>query len=261
MLVDSHCHLTDSKFDEDRGETLVRARETGVEKILVVSSDRADSEKVVALLDAAEGATEGPYLWGTAGVHPHDAESAREGDLDAIREIARDHPRVVAVGETGLDFFYDHSPRKIQEGLFREHLALAEELDLPVVVHSRSADDLTAGILTEWGRRVRGVLHCFTGGRELLKTALDVGWMVSFTGIITFKKYDDQALVRSVSRERLMVETDAPYLAPVPHRGHRNEPSFVAKVAEELAAIRGEDLEEVEGYTSENALRFFNLTP
>lgn len=261
MLVDSHCHLTDTQFDADRRETLIRARETGIEKVLAVASDREDAERVVALLDTAMGDRELPGLWGTAGVHPHDAESAGEGDLDTIRDIARTHPRVVAVGETGLDFFYDHSPRLLQEELFRDHLALAEALDLPVVVHSRSADELTGGILKEWGNRVRGVLHCFTGERELLETALDVGWMVSFTGIITFKKYEAQALVRSVPRDRLMVETDAPYLAPVPHRGRRNEPSFVAKVAEGLAAIRGEDLKEVEGYTSENAVRFFNLIP
>jgi len=261
MLVDSHCHLTDSKFDEDRSEILARARLAGVEIILAIASDRADAEQVGTLLADPEMGPGIPQLWGTAGVHPHEAEAAGEGDLDAIRELAQDHPRIVAVGETGLDFFYDHSPRSLQEDLFREHLAMAEDLDLPIVVHSRNADELTARILKECGRRVRGVLHCFTGGAELLETALSAGWMVSYTGIITFKKYDAQALVRSVPRDRLMVETDAPYLAPVPHRGRRNEPSYVAQVAQGLAAIRGEDLEEVEGYTSENAVRFFNLNP
>jgi len=261
MFVDSHCHLTDSKFDEDRPEVLTRAGLAGVGKILAIASDRADAGRVGTLLDEFEIAGWGPQLWGTAGVHPHEAEAAGEGDLDAIRELAQSHPRIVAVGETGLDFFYDHSPRSLQEELFRGHLAMAEELDLPVVVHSRNADGLTTQILKECGGRVRGVLHCFTGGEELLETALSAGWMVSYTGIITFKKYDAQALVRSVPRERLMVETDAPYLAPVPHRGRRNEPSYVVRVAKDLAAIRGEDLEEVEGYTSENAVRFFNLNP
>jgi len=257
MLIDSHCHLTDSQFDEDRTDVLARAGIAGVEKILVVSSDRADASRVVDLVEAEPS----PPLWGTSGVHPHEAEGAAEGDLDAVRTILENHPRIVAVGETGLDFFYDHSPRARQEELFRDHLALAEELGLPVVVHSRSADALTGQILKEWGGRVRGVLHCYTGGRELLETALGVGWMISFTGIITFKKYDGQELVRMVPRDRLMVETDGPYLAPVPYRGRRNEPAYVAEVADGLAAIRGEDPEEVRGYTGANATRFFHLNP
>ena len=261
MLVDSHCHLTDPSFDDDRTEVLLRAGMAGVEKILTIASDRMDAERMGTLLDGSEEGTGLPRLWGTAGVHPHEAGAAGEGDMDAIRELARNHARIVAVGETGLDFFYDHSPRALQESLFRDHLALAEELGLPAVVHSRGADELTARILEEWGERVRGVLHCFTGGRGLLETALGSGWMVSFTGIITFRKYDAQALVRSVPRERLMVETDAPFLAPVPHRGRRNEPSYVVRVAEGLAAIRGEDPVDVQGYTSENAVRFFDLTP
>lgn len=261
MLVDSHCHLSDAKFDGDRSEILLRAAQAGVEKILSIASDRADAERVAALLNESGSPAVGPEIWGTAGVHPHEAENAREGDLDTVRELARSHSRIVAVGETGLDFFYDHSPRQLQEALFREQLAMAEELDLPIVVHSRNADEPTSKILQEWRGRVRGVLHCFTGGEALLEKALTAGWMVSFTGIITFKGYDGQALVRSVPRERLMVETDAPYLAPVPYRGRRNEPSFVARVAAGVAAIRGEDPETVEGYTSENAIRFFNLIP
>ena len=267
LLVDSHCHLTDAQFEKDRSEVLHRAGQAGVGKILTIASDRGDAERVAKLLDDAADLTDSgaagtrPRLWGTAGVHPHEAEAAAEGDLDAIRELARSHSSIVAVGETGLDFFYDHSPRSLQESLFRDHLAMAEELDLPIVVHSRNADVLTAQILQERGSRVRGVLHCYTGGVELLEVAMEVGWMVSFTGIITFKKYDAQTLVRSLPRERLMVETDAPYLAPVPHRGRRNEPSYLVRVAESLATIRGEDLEEVQGYTSENAVRFFDLTP
>lgn len=267
MLVDSHCHLTDARFDEDRSEVLCRAWEAGVEKVLAIASDRADAQSIAELLDRSHGQTQGtdsekwPALWGTSGVHPHDAREAKEGDLESIRELARSHPRMVAVGETGLDFFYDNSPRKIQEELFRAHLAMAEELDLPIVVHSRSADELTAQILSEWGSRVRGVLHCFTGGSVLMETAVEVGWMISFTGIITFKKYDGQDLVRGIPQDRLMVETDAPYLSPVPHRGKRNEPAFVARVAETLALIRGETAQDVMAYTSENTVRFFDLNP
>ena len=265
MLVDSHCHLTDARFDEDRSEVLRRAWEAGVEKILAIASDRADAQRIGEFLDQRHGQSIGagaeglPALWGTSGVHPHDAQEAKEGDLDSIRELARSHLRMVAVGETGLDFFYDNSPRETQEELFRAHLAMADELDLPIVVHSRSADDLTARILREWGSRVRGVLHCFTGGTELMETAVEVGWMVSFTGIITFKKYEGQDLVRGIPRDRLMVETDAPYLAPVPHRGRRNEPAYVGRVAEALALIREEYVQEVVEYTSENAVRFFGL--
>ncbi len=261
MLVDSHCHLTDQRFDTDRPEVLRRAAEAGVTRILTVASDRADAQRVVELLDLRSEEGDSPALWGTAGVHPHEAGGASDQDMDSIREILQGHPRLVAVGETGLDFFYDHSPRALQESLFRDHLALAAELDLPCVVHSRSADDETARILRDRGSRVRGVLHCFTGGRELLETALGLGWMISFTGIITFKGYEAGELVRAVPRDRLMVETDAPYLAPAPHRGRRNEPSYVSRVAESLAAIRGEDPAEVQGYTTENAVRFFDLNP
>ena len=265
MLIDSHCHLTDDQFSSDRLDVLARAREAGVERIVTIASNRRDAEGIGELLTAwpeeHRGEQDLPLLWGTAGVHPHEAEAAREGDLDALKNLAKSHPRVVAIGETGLDFYYDNSPRALQESLFRAHLDLAEELDLPAVVHSRSADDLTRRILEERGDRVRGVLHCYTGGGELLHTALGMGWMVSFTGIITFKKYPGGDLIRSVPRDRLMVETDAPYLAPVPHRGRRNEPAYVARVAHALASFRDEPIEEVQAYTSSNAIRFFELTP
>jgi len=259
MLIDSHCHLTDDRYEEDRWSVLERALEAGVKRIVTVCSDAADTVRIGNLLDEVEGREGVPSLWGTAGIHPHDAEEARPGDLEEIHRVAVRDPRFVAIGETGLDFYYDHSPREVQESLFREHLELARSLSLPAVVHSREADSLTGRILQEWAGKVRGVLHCFTGGEELLRTALELGWMVSFTGIITFKKYEGQELVRSVPRDRLMVETDGPYLAPAPFRGRRNEPAHVARVAEVLAAIRGEDPQEVQGYTTENAIRFFGL--
>ncbi len=260
MLVDSHCHLTDPRFDEDRPAVLQRAREAGVERIVSVCSHRADGARMQALLEEVGSVPGAPALWGTAGIHPHEAQEAEAGDLDALLELARSHPRVVAVGETGLDFHYDTSPRDVQESLFRAHLEGAAGLGLPVVVHSRSADSLMAGILREWGGRVRGVLHCYTGGEDLLGIALAAGWMISFTGIVTFAKYDGGELVRSVPRDRLMVETDAPYLAPAPMRGRRNEPALVARVAEALAAIRMEPVEAVREYTTENAVRFYGLT-
>ncbi len=259
MYFDSHCHLTDDQFEADRAETLRKAREAGVDRILTVASDRADSEGVVELTEWSQAHPELPELWGAVGVHPHEAAGAEPADLDAVRHLARTHPRIVAVGETGLDFYYDHSPREVQEKLFRDQVALAMELDLPVIVHSRNADELMAGILRELGTRVRGVLHCFTGGEDLLEAALSTGWMVSFAGIVTFKKYDGRELLRRVPKDRLMVETDAPYLAPVPHRGRRNEPAFVPKVADGVAMLRGEDPTEVAGYTFRNAIRFFSL--
>lgn len=259
MLVDSHCHLTDGRLQNDRLDVLLRAREAGVEGIVMIASDRADAEEIGTLLDTGRRGGEIPRLWGSAGIHPHEADGVGPGDLDKIEELARSHPGIVAIGETGLDFYYDNSPRSVQESLFRDHMGLAEKLDMPIVVHSRSADSLTGLILGEWGGRVRGVLHCFTGNEELLETALELDWMVSFTGIITFKKYDGQDLLRRIPKDRLMVETDAPYLAPVPHRGKRNEPAFVTQVAEALARIRGEDLEAVVGYTTANAVRFFGL--
>jgi TatD DNase family protein len=259
MLIDSHCHLTDDQYREDRREVLARALEAGVVEVVSVCSHAEDCERISALLEEDFGGLPVPVLWGTAGIHPHDAEKAEAGDLDRILEAAQG-ARVVAIGETGLDFHYDFSPRALQEELFRNHLEMAERLDLPVVVHSRSADALTGLILRECGGRVRGVLHCFTGGEELLDAALGKGWMISFTGMITFKNYRGQELVRRVPADRLMVETDGPYLAPTPHRGKRNEPAFVARVADVLAEIRQEDPEEVSGYTTRNARRFFRLS-
>jgi len=259
MLVDSHCHLTDEKYREDRWEVLSRAIRAGVEKVVTISSDVADVRKVEELLSEASGREGVPRIWGTAGVHPHEAAAAGRDDLEQIRRVALQNPGVVAIGETGLDLFYENSPRKSQEALFRGHLELADSVDLPVIVHSRDADALTLQILREWRDRVRGVLHCFTGGRDLLQGALEMGWMVSFTGIITFKRFRGGDLIRSIPRDRLMVETDGPYLAPEPHRGRRNEPAYVVRVAEALAEIRGEDLQEVQGYTTTNAVRFFGL--
>jgi len=259
MLIDSHCHITDDQYDPDRWDVLARARAAGVTGIVTICSDLADTHRVTSLLAETSGRQGIPALWGTAGVHPHEAAEAGAEDLDRIRSVARDNARIVAIGETGLDFFYDHSPRTEQEDLFRGHLALAEELGLPLVVHSREADELTESLLQEWAGRVTGVLHCYTGGKALLDRALKIGWMVSFTVMITFKRYDGQELVRSVPRDRIMVETDGPYLAPTPFRGRRNEPAHVVRVVEEMARIREEDPVEVQGYTTGNAIGFFGL--
>ncbi len=252
MFVDTHCHLTHSRFAEDRLEVLARAREADVTGIVTVASTAPDA--AIAL----ELAREHPDLRSTAGIHPHEAGSAAAGDVERIGDLLAKE-EVVAVGETGLDFHYDFSPRSIQKELFRRHLELAAETGLPVVVHSRSADVEMEEMIRDCPAEVRGVLHCFVGGREVLDAALNAGWSISFTGLVTFRNYDGVELLRAVPRERLMIETDAPYLAPVPRRGRRNEPALVRHVCDAVAAHRGESPEEVARYTTENAVRFFGL--
>ena len=253
MLVESHCHLTHRRFDADRAETIERARAAGVGAIVSIASSATDAEQV------AELARTHAAVWGTAGIHPHEAGKAGADDVRRVRDLLAVEPRLVAVGETGLDYHYDFCPRDRQRELFGAHARLAAETGLPLVVHSRSADDDTRALIAEFRGAARGVLHCFTGGMRLLEEALDAGWHVSFTGLVTFKNFDGHDALRAVPSERLMIETDAPYLAPTPHRGRRNEPAYVVRVRDGVAAVRGEDPAEVERRTTANALRFFGL--
>ena len=253
MLFESHCHLTDRRFDGDRAETIERAHAAGVGAIVSIASSLADAVRVAALAGAH------PCVWGTAGVHPHEAAQAGPDDVRGVRELLEAEPRLVAVGETGLDYHYDFCPRDRQRELFRAHARLAAETGLPLVVHSRSADDDTRVLIGEFRGAARGVLHCFTGGMALLDEAIDAGWHISFTGLVTFRNFTGQQALRAVPADRLMIETDSPYLAPVPHRGRRNEPAYVARVRDGVAAVRGERPEDVERYTTLNALRFFGL--
>jgi TatD DNase family protein len=252
-VFDSHCHLTDGRFDEDRAAVLDAALEAGVTRMVTIASDLEDAR---AALELAEGH---PGLWSTAGVHPHSVSEAADADLEGVRELAATHPEVVAIGETGLDFFYDHSPRRLQRRWFEAHLEIAADLDLPIVIHTREAEDDTIAVLRNAPESVRKVLHCFTGSLKLLEVGLEEGCYVSFAGIITFSKFDGQAAVRAVPGGRLLAETDAPYLAPVPRRGKRNEPAFVTHVVAALADIRGETVAEVAEATEENAERFYAL--
>lgn len=253
MYLDSHCHLTDDRFVGEVDAVLRRAGEAGVDAVVSIASDEADALAVVELTE-----THAP-VWGTAGIHPHVAADARPGDLDRIADLLRSRSRLVAVGETGLDYHYDNSPREVQRRRFREQAELAAELDLPVVVHSREADDDTRALVREMGGAVRGVLHCYTGGMPLLEEALEVGWYVSYSGIASFSSFGGKAGVRLAPRDRILVETDAPYLAPAPHRGKRNEPSYVPHVAAAVARIRDEDPEEVGRYTAANARSFYGI--
>jgi TatD DNase family protein len=253
-LFDSHAHLTDESFAPELDATLARAAERGVGAVVSVASDLDDARAAIALARTASR----PRIWATAGIHPHEAERWTPESAVQLEELGGSQP-VVAIGETGLDFFYENAPRREQSEAFRAQLELAGRLGLPVVVHSREADEETATLIEEFSGRVVGVLHCFSGGVELLQKGLAAGWHVSFSGLVTFKKYREQAIVRAVPDDRLLVETDSPYLAPVPKRGRRNEPSFLEHTVRRVAEIRGEDPDQIAELTFENACRFYGL--
>lgn len=250
-MFDSHCHLTDERFTGEVEAVLERARDAGVSGVVTIASDLEDAHAAAAL------ATTHAMVWCTAGVHPH-AAGSQEPDWEARLRTLLAEPRCVAIGESGLDYFYDNAPRAQQRSVFEQQLALAAELGLPVVVHSRQAEADTAAMLQE-ATGVRGVLHCFDAGPALLDAALAADWYVSFSGLATFKRYTGGALVAAVPADRLLVETDSPYLAPVPHRGRRNEPAFVARVVDAVAAFRGEDAAATGARTEANALAFYGM--
>ena len=250
-LFDSHLHLTAGRFDEDRPDVLARACGAGVTQMVTIASTPEDA-RVAALLAANT-----PGVWATAGLHPHEASRISKNLLGELKELTK-KASVVAVGETGLDFHYDHAPRDTQLSSFRGHLDLAEDVHLPIVVHSRSAEEETARLVVEYGDRVNGVLHCFAGGEELLQTAVDMGWYVSFSGLVTFVG-ELEGLVEKVPLDRILIETDAPYLAPAPKRGRRNEPSFLPYICERLAKILGISFDDMARATTENSCRFYHL--
>jgi TatD DNase family protein len=252
-LVDSHCHLDMPQFDADRDGVVARAREAGVVEMLVVGGVDESAGHRRALRVAERFG-----LPVTAGVHPHEARVADEAVYDELRGLARER-RIVAIGEIGLDFHYDHSPRDVQREAFRQQIRLARDVGLPIVVHTREADAETVEILeSEGGAETGGVIHCFTGGLELARRALELGFFISFSGIVAFPRAGViQQVAREVPDERFLVETDAPFLAPPPHRGKRNEPAFVVEVAGKVAALRGTTVEEVGRLASHNHSRLF----
>lgn len=251
MFVDTHAHLTDLRFAEEVDLVLERAQAAGVEWVVSVASDLADSSRTVAL------AGRSPAVYATVGVHPHAAESFSLEALERLRELSGAE-RVVAVGETGLDYHYGYASRDAQRTAFRAQLALAAELDRPVVVHAREADAEVIELIREvgWGR---GVLHCFDGGAELLEAALELGWYISFSGLITFAGWEKSTLVGRVPLDRILVETDSPYLAPVPRRGRRNEPAFLPHVVARLAELRQEEQAELTAALRQNAHAFYRV--
>jgi TatD DNase family protein len=252
QFTDSHAHLADDKVFPDVEGVVARARAAGVTKIVSVATGTDDAHTCIQLAERFPG------VYATAGIHPH---RAAEYDEDAIRDIRLllDDARVVAVGETGLDYHYDFSPRDVQRASFARHLELSHQTGKPAIVHSREADEDVRALLREAGQGTVGVLHSFSSGRALLEEALAMGWYASFSGMVTFKKYEGADFVRMVPADRILVETDTPYLAPVPHRGKQNQPAFVPHTAARCAELRGEDPAEFAARTVENARRFYGL--
>jgi TatD DNase family protein len=251
VLVDAHCHLGDRAFETDRDAVLDRARAAGVGHVVVIGESLAASERAVALARGRAG------LSATAGVHPHDASSWSADVAARVRELLA-VPEVVAVGETGLDYHYEHSPRDAQRRAFEAQLGLAAELGKPVVVHAREADDDMAAMLRAWGGKVAAViLHSFAGSRSLFEAGMEVGAFFSFSGMITFKNWSPAVPLSAYPSPRLLVETDSPFLAPVPYRGKRNEPAYVREVAARAATLCGEPLDALAQRTTENARRCF----
>jgi TatD DNase family protein len=254
MLVDSHCHLDYPDLQKDFSGVMARAKSAGVETMLAIGTKLRDFDAVRAIAEANEN------VFCTVGIHPHEAANERTA-ADALLALA-DHPKIVGIGETGLDYFYEKSPREAQAENFRAHMRAAHASGLPLVVHTRDADADTADLL-DWAHRelpgTVGVLHCFTSSLELAQKAIDLGFYISISGIVTFKNAEDlRATVRALPIERLLVETDSPYLAPVPKRGKPCEPSYVLHTAAFVADLKGVGLPELAKTTSDNFYRLFS---
>ncbi|MGH6613231.1 TatD family hydrolase [Sphingomonas sp.] len=256
MLADSHCHLNYKGLAEDQAGVLERARARGVTAMLNIATRESEWDDVLATAEREAD------VWATVGIHPHEADQHAHIDTAKLVDRAR-HPRVVGIGESGLDYYYDHSDRERQQISFRAHIAAARETGLPIVVHTRDAEEDTAAILRdELGKGAYpGVIHCFTASGAFADIALDLGFMISISGIVTFKNAKDlQETAARLPLDRLLIETDAPFLAPVPHRGRTGEPAFVADTAQFLATLRGETVEQLTETTARNFHRLFAKT-
>jgi TatD DNase family protein len=253
MIVDSHCHLNYKGLVERQAEVLAHARASGVGAMLNISTRESEWDAVVGLAERQAD------VWASVGIHPHEADA--HSGVDAAKLIARAaHPRIVGIGETGLDYYYDHSDRAQQRASFREHIAAARATGLPLIVHTRDAEADTAAILGEEmaAGAFGGVIHCFTASADFARIALDLGLYISLSGIVTFKNARDlQDVARWLPADRLLVETDAPFLAPVPHRGKPGEPAFVADTLRHVAALRGEPADDLAATTTANFYRLF----
>ena len=253
MLVDSHCHLEYKGLVEDQQDVLARAREAGIGTFLNISTRRSEWEQVVGTAQRERD------VFASVGIHPHEADTHADLDEAALLAAAED-PRVIGIGETGLDYYYDHSDRAVQRDLFRLHIGVARKTGLPIIIHTRDAEEDTAAILRdEWGGGAfPGLIHCFTASADFARTALDLGLSISLSGIVTFKNARDlQVVARDLPGDRVLVETDAPFLAPVPHRGQVCEPAFVADTARFVAELRGEMPAALADSTTANFHRLF----
>ena len=254
MLIDTHTHLDDARYNEDREAVIVRAREAGVEAFVTIGCDLMTSQAAVALADRF------PFVYASIGVHPHEAKHVRDGWYDEFRRLTK-NKNVVAYGEIGLDYHYNHSSPKEQRDRFHEQIQLARELALPVIIHTRAAQEDTVTILKEEkASEVGGVFHCFSGDAWLAKEALDLGFHLSFSGILTFQNAAPlREIAKSTPLDRVLIETDCPYLTPVPYRGKRNEPAYVSQVAKQLASLYDKCSDEIAERTSENARKLFKI--
>ena len=259
MFVDSHAHIDGPEFDADREEVIERAHAAGISAILNVGTGDPHSgafERAIELGKSHES------IYTAIGTHPHDARFYNDEAEERTKSLIEGGERVVAWGEIGLDFHYDNSPREVQVAVFKRQLRAAGDLNLPVIIHTREAETETIEILKSDydGADRRGVFHCFSGSEDLARRALEVGFMISFSGIVTFKKADElRNIARLVPLDRLLIETDCPYLTPVPYRGKRNEPAYVVEVARCLAGLHGLEIEQLARVTTENFMRFFSL--
>lgn len=256
MFIDTHTHLDDARYNDDREAMIARARETGVEAFVSIGCDLTTSQAAVSLADHY------PFVYASVGVHPHEVKHIQDEWYDEFRQLAK-NKKVVAYGEIGLDYHYNYSSPKEQRDRFREQIQLARELRLPLIIHTREAQEDTIAILKEENAsEVGGVFHCFSGDAWLAKEGLELGFYLSFSGILTFQ---NAAALREIAKQtplnRVLIETDCPYLTPVPYRGKRNEPAYVSKVAQQLASIHSPalSLEQIGGQTSDNAKRLFKI--
>lgn len=251
-LIDTHCHLEMKQFDEDRDQMISRAREAGLEALITIGSDYQSNRDALGLAHLYD------FVYASVGIHPHEAKDFNEDIHDQLKKWTRDE-KVVAVGETGLDYYYDNSPREVQKEVFARHLGLAAETGLPAVIHSRDAKEDTMAILRDSGI-TRGVLHCFSGDGDMAEKAMMMGLHISFAGPVTFKKAAAlREVVKLIPDDYLLIETDAPYLTPVPHRGKRNESSYIVHTARAIAQLRGVGIDDIARLTTLNAKRLFNI--
>jgi TatD DNase family protein len=270
MFIDSHAHLEGKRYDGDRDEVLARAKQSGIDAYLAIGNgegpDSADCG--IRLAEKYNGKPAYPEIWASIGIHPHEANLANDAAYAQLAAWAK-HPRVVAWGEIGLDYYYDHSPHEVQQQVFIRQMELAHALKLPIIIHNRPSDnsekawdDFFRHATEHWKPTgLGGILHCFTGTVEHARRGLDLGFMISFAGNITFPKAQNiRAAAQMVPLDRMLIETDSPYLAPIPHRGKRNEPAFVTEVARQIGELRNLPSESIGAQTSENFRRFFRLS-